>query len=237
MNELFKNDIDLDQKNHRYILAENPNFSFQSVTEFIHLFFEKFDKKRVAQKLINTNPKYSGKTIDQVIKDWSKGAERGTIVHNELEMFIKKNQDPKHKMSILGANWVKEKQKNPNNTFYSEVIVFSKELGIAGTIDVLVYNSEQDMYHLVDWKTNKRIDKNSFRNKKGIMESSKHLDDCNFNHYSLQLTFYRYILERYYGLEVGSQTLFHLKDNSYEIFNVEYKSEELISMLREKELI
>ena len=93
------------------------------------------------------------------------------------------------------------------------------------------------MYHLVDWKTNKRIDKNSFRNKKGIMESSKHLDDCNFNHYSLQLTFYRYILERYYGLEVGSQTLFHLKDNSYEIFNVEYKSEELISMLREKELI
>tara|TARA_B100000927_G_scaffold51056_1_gene37929 strand:- start:5563 stop:6276 length:714 start_codon:yes stop_codon:yes gene_type:complete len=237
MNELFKNDIDLDQKNHRYILAENPEFDFQSVTEFIHHFFEKFDKIGVAQKLINTNPKYSGKTIEQVIKDWSKGAERGTIVHNELEMFIKKDQAPEHKMSIMGANWIKEKQKNPHNTFYSEVIVFSKELGIAGTIDVLVYNSEQDMYHLVDWKTNKRIDKNSFRKKKGILESSKHLDDCNFNHYSLQLTFYRYILERYYGLEIGSQTLFHLKEDNYEIFNVDYKSEDLISMLREKELI
>ena len=237
MNELFKNDIDLDQKNHRYILAENPEFDFQSVTEFIHHFFEKFDKIGVAQKLINTNPKYSGKTIEQVIKDWSKGAERGTIVHNELEMFIKKDQAPEHKMSIMGANWIKEKQRNPHNTFYSEVIVFSKELGIAGTIDVLVYNSEQDMYHLVDWKTNKRIDKNSFRKKKGILESSKHLDDCNFNHYSLQLTFYRYILERYYGLEIGSQTLFHLKEDNYEIFNVDYKSEDLISMLREKELI
>ena len=237
MNELFKNDIDLDQKNHRYILTENPEFDFQSVTEFIHHFFEKFDKIGVAQKLINTNPKYSGKTIEQVIKDWSKGAERGTIVHNELEMFIKKDQAPEHKMSIMGANWIKEKQKNPHNTFYSEVIVFSKELGIAGTIDVLVYNSEQDMYHLVDWKTNKRIDKNSFRKKKGILESSKHLDDCNFNHYSLQLTFYRYILERYYGLEIGSQTLFHLKEDNYEIFNVDYKSEDLISMLREKELI
>ena len=152
-------------------------------------------------------------------------------------MFIKKDQAPEHKMSIMGANWIKEKQKNPHNTFYSEVIVFSKELGIAGTIDVLVYNSEQDMYHLVDWKTNKRIDKNSFRKKKGILESSKHLDDCNFNHYSLQLTFYRYILERYYGLEIGSQTLFHLKEDNYEIFNVDYKSEDLISMLREKELI
>ena len=49
--------------------------------------------------------------------------------------------------------------------FYSEVVVYSKELGIAGTIDVLVYNREQDMYHLVDWKTNKRIDKKSFRKK------------------------------------------------------------------------
>jgi ATP-dependent exoDNAse (exonuclease V) beta subunit len=94
------------------------------------------------------------------------------------------------------------------------------------------------MYHLVDWKTNKRIDKNSFRNKKGILPSSEHLEDCNFVHYSLQLTFYRYILERYYGLEIGSQTLFHLKENdTYEIFNVEYKSEDLINMLREKELI
>jgi ATP-dependent exoDNAse (exonuclease V) beta subunit len=141
-------------------------------------------------------------------------------------------------MSITGVRWLKEKQKNEHNSFFSEVIVYSKELGIAGTIDLLVYNSEQNMYHLVDWKTNKRIDKNSFRNKKGILSSSKHLDDCNFMHYSLQLSFYRYILERYYGLEVGSQTLFHLKENdSYEIFNVEYKSEDLINMLREKELI
>ena len=137
--------------------------------------------------------------------------------------------------------WYKSNEtwkKNEHNTFYSEVIVYTKELGIAGTIDLLVYNSEQNMYHLVDWKTNKRIDKNSFRNKKGILPSSQHLDDCNFTHYSLQLSFYRYILERYYGLEIGSQTLFHLKeDDSYEIYNVEYQSEDLINMLREKDLI
>ena len=187
MNELFKNDITLDQENHKYILDSSPEFKFSSVTEFIHFFFEKFDQEKVATKLINTNPKYSGKTLNEILK---------------------------------------------------EVIVYSKELGIAGTIDLLVYNSEQNMYHLVDWKTNKRIDKNSFRNKKGILSSSQHLDDCNFVNYSLQLSFYRYILERYYGLEVGSQTLFHLKENdTYEIFNVDYKSEDLINMLREKELI
>ena len=166
MNELFKSDISLDQENHKYILESKPDFKFSSVTEFIHHFFEKFDQEKVARKLINTHPKYSGKSIEEVIREWGKGAKRGTIVHNELEMFIKKNITPKHQMSVTGVKWVKEKQKNPHNTFYSEVIVYSKELGIAGTIDVLVYNSEQDMYHLVDWKTNKRIDKRSFRKKK-----------------------------------------------------------------------
>ena len=82
MNELFKNDITLDQENHKYILNCSPEFEFSSVTEFIHFFFEKFDQEKVANKLINTNPKYSGKTLNQVLKEWGKGAERGTIVHN-----------------------------------------------------------------------------------------------------------------------------------------------------------
>ena len=200
MNELFSNNISLDQENHKYELKDSPDFHFSSVTEFIHHFFEKFDQVGIAQKLINTHPKYSGKTVDEVIKEWGKGAIRGTIVHNELEAFIKENITPEHEMSIIGAEWIKEKQKDPDNTFFSEVIIYSKELGIAGTIDVLVYNKKQDAYHLVDWKTNKRIDKTSYKKKIGILNSTKHMQDCNFNHYSLQLSFYRYILERYYGI-------------------------------------
>ena len=70
MNELFKNDITLDQKNHKYILDSSPEFKFASVTEFIHFFFEKFDQEKVATKFINTNPKYSGKTLNEVLKEW-----------------------------------------------------------------------------------------------------------------------------------------------------------------------
>ena len=44
MNELFKNDITLDQENHKYILKENPDFEFTSVTEFIHKFFKSLTK-------------------------------------------------------------------------------------------------------------------------------------------------------------------------------------------------
>ena len=91
MNELFSNNISLDQENHKYELKDSPDFHFSSVTEFIHHFFEKFDQVGIAQKLINTHPKYSGKTVEEVIKEWGKGAIRGTIVHNELEAFIKEN--------------------------------------------------------------------------------------------------------------------------------------------------
>ena len=58
MNKLFSNNISLDQENHTYELKDNPDLHFSSVTEFIHQFFEKFDQVGIAQKLINTHPKY-----------------------------------------------------------------------------------------------------------------------------------------------------------------------------------
>mgnify|MGYP003322446472 CR=1 FL=1 len=90
---------------------------------------------------------------------------------------------------------------------------------------------------IVDWKTNKRISEESFGNKKGILNSTQHLDDCNFIHYSLQLSFYRYILENYYGLKVGSQTLFHLKQDKFKTYSVNYHEDDLVNMLKEKELL
>ena len=134
-------------------------------------------------------------------------------------------------------NIQERKQENPDNTFYSEVIVYSKELGVAGTIDVLVYNKKQNTYHLVDWKTNKRINQKPFGNKKGILNATQHLGDCNFIHYSLQLSFYRYILENCYGLKVGSQTLFHLRADNYKTYTVNYHEDDLLNMLKEKELL
>ena len=237
MNSLFTNNISLDHGTHTYQLLDDPEFRFASVTEFIHEFFRKFDQEKTAKKLISEHPKYIDRTVDDVIKEWRKGAERGTIVHNELELFIKEGIEPKNELANVGARWLKTKQENPDNTFYSEVIVYSKELGVAGTIDVLVYNKKQDTYHLVDWKTNKRINQKPFGNKKGILNATQHLDDCNFIHYSLQLSFYRYILKNCYKLKVGSQTLFHLRADHYKIYDVNYHEGDLVNMLEEKELL
>ena len=260
MNKLFTG-IDLDHENHIYKLKRqlfhvhrflNPSwlskllpesilydedFNFTSVTEFIYLFFRKFDQEKIAQKLTTEHTKYMHMSVEELIEQWSKGAERGTIVHNELELFINEGVEPKHKLATTGWEWIKDKQKNPDNIFHSEVIVFSKKLKIAGTIDLLIHNKKSDTYHLLDWKTNKRIDERSFGGKKGILNSTEHLDDCNFNHYSLQLSFYRYILENHYGLKVDKQLLFHLKENNYKIYDINYHENDLVNMLKEKELL
>jgi len=220
----------------KFLVYDNK-FQFTSVTEFIYQFFRKFDQQKIAKKLTSEHPKYIDMTIDQLIEQWSKGAKRGTIVHNELELFINEGVEPKHELATTGREWIKDKQKNPDNIFHSEVIVYSKKLAIAGTIDLLIHNKKSDTYHLIDWKTNKRIDEQSFGGKKGILKSTEHLDDCNFNHYSLQLSFYRYILENHYGLKVDKQLLFHLKRNNYKIYDINYHKEDLVDMLEEKELL
>ena len=47
----------------------------------------------------------------------------------------------------------------------------------------------------------------------GTHPITSNLMDCNFVHYSLQLSFYRYLLEEYYGLNVNNQLIAHLDKN------------------------
>jgi hypothetical protein len=76
-----------------------------------------------------------------------------------------------------------------------EFRVFSKELGIAGTIDLLMYNRE-GVCKIYDWKrVGTMRTSNSFQKGKSIFRDR---DDCNFEHYRLQLNLYRELLETNY---------------------------------------
>jgi hypothetical protein len=75
-------------------------------------------------------------------------------------------------------------------------MVYLKSIGICGQSDLVeVVNGR---VHIIDYKTNKEIKTESFKNWEGV--SSKllfpvdHLDDCNYNHYALQLSIYMYII-------------------------------------------
>ena len=88
MNNISDNNIFLEKENHIYRLKDNRDFQFKSVTTFIGDFFDEFDAEKIATKLVKSNIKYMHLTAEELIEQWSKKAEYGTLVHEELENFI-----------------------------------------------------------------------------------------------------------------------------------------------------
>lgn len=75
-----------------------------------------------------------------------------------------------------------------------ELRLFNEQYGIAGTMDqnFMFPNKEFDIN---DWKTNKKIDlTNQYQNMLGPLS---HLQDCSYNHYSLQISIYAWMLEQF----------------------------------------
>ena len=92
-------------------------------------------------------------------------------------------------------------------------------------------NKNSGEYVLIDWKTSKRIDKKSFNGKKGIRKESSQIEDSKYNHYALQLSLYRYILEKYYGIMIARQLVAQLKDDKVETFSMPYMKNEIVTIL------
>ena len=63
-----------------------------------------------------------------------------------------------------------------------------------------------------------------------------HIEDTNFNHYSLQLNLYKYILEKKYKKKVKKMYLVCLhpenKNKDYIIYNVDYKPKDIELVLK-----
>tara|TARA_B100000131_G_C18070549_1_gene594263 strand:+ start:731 stop:1501 length:771 start_codon:yes stop_codon:yes gene_type:complete len=255
MNKLQDENLQFDEPTHVYSLKNAPETEFTSATTFIHRFFEPFDREKIATKLLNL-PKYQGKTREDLFQDWKQSGISGTNIHAALENVIldhmSRSEDynfPKscennvekycvssveRKKAENGIEWLK------NNLLFEdylepipEAMIYSKELKIAGMMDLLVKNTETGNYTILDWKTNKRIYKNSFGGSMGALGATDDIEDCNFMHYTLQLSLYRYILETYYGLNISSQAIIHLSEDRATVMSCDYYKDNIERMLKE----
>jgi hypothetical protein len=190
---------------HTYTVKETGQV-LVSVTTYIDQYFPKFDADRMAEKCV-TKPKYAGMTADEIKTAWEENAQRGrdegTNVHEYAECFWSGYKLPKpisNRAYTLFGQVIdtSRKLKNHNWSYVAaEKIIFSPELGLAGTIDLLLFNlSRAKEFLILDWKQNVKI---STSNK---WESAKppisHLEATDLAKYSLQLNLYRFIL-RYEG--------------------------------------
>ena len=194
-----------DEASHRYTFNE---IELISVTTFLSKFFSKFDEEEVVNKIISSNNykistyQYYLKTKEEIIKEWRDCAKLGTELHKQIEDYLIDDTTIYPEDSILKKEFsffLNFLNDHPNEEFVaSELRVFDMEAKIAGTIDGLFKN--KDGYIIYDWKRSKEIKFKNHFNK--ALKPINHLDDCNYNKYSLQLNTYKYILEKNYNIKV-----------------------------------
>jgi ATP-dependent exoDNAse (exonuclease V) beta subunit len=227
--------ITLCPENHIYTLEGSPETVFTSVTKMIKPYFEPFKKVEIATKLCKYVPKYLNTDPSELIAQWDHARDQGTKIHLEIDTYIKNKSTPEEPKAINAIKWLEKATKGFDSKLLSEVIVYSKELSIAGTIDLLLYNERSKSYSIIDWKSNKRINIKSFNNKKGIDPITSLMDDCNFNHYALQLSLYRYLLETYYDINIDNQCIVHLTQKRCRKIDTPYYKEEIKKIIKNKE--
>ena len=232
MNKLFDKNITLARESHRYQLATNPDLDFISATTFISQFFEKFEAEKIAEKLVTSSPRYMGMSVNDVLALWKDSAAHGTLVHEQLENHILTQSSLTEPKAIQGMHWLNKFKMKADFDIYTEVIIFSEELKISGTIDLLLFDKNNNKYIIMDWKTSKKIDIKPYGNKKGILPASSNIEDTKFNHYALQLSLYRYLLETYYGLEISQHLIIHLKDDECLGLHAPYMKNNIIKMIQ-----
>ncbi len=98
--------------------------------------------------------------------------------------------------------------------YRTEWTIFDEDLKLAGSIDMLFYDTDTHNYHIYDWKRCRNIQKTNGFNKWGNKECIDHLPDSNFWHYSLQLNIYKALLERKYNMHIDSLYLVCMHPNN-----------------------
>jgi ATP-dependent exoDNAse (exonuclease V) beta subunit len=192
-----------------------------SVTTLIHHHFPSFDADKVIDKMMSNQEKfnkgpYKGMTKEEIKEQWERkrvdSANKGTFMHKEIENYI--NDMPflvDTPETDYFLNFWKDFVEGQFRPYRTEWIIYSKD-GIAGSIDCVLVNDKGE-FVLLDWKRSKEIKMRNYF-EKGFAPFEK-WDNCNYNHYTLQLNIYRHILETEYDAKViGMYNVVLFPDNS-----------------------
>lgn len=169
-------------------------------------------------------------SVDDIKEEWAisaiSGQTLGTFLHNRMEYNILRKdieQDVPafvfNLKSYMAIKYLKNRNilKEMADNFYTEFIskytpittefvIGDEDLKIAGTFDLLALNNETNEIELWDYKTDKEIKFHSEYNKKLNVFN---IDDCEFNKYSLQLSIYKYLLEKNTNLKISTCKIAH----------------------------
>jgi ATP-dependent exoDNAse (exonuclease V) beta subunit len=217
--------------NHSYQIN---NHTANSVTNILKQFVKPFDSKYWA----DIKSKQLGVKPEELLSQWEFNAKlsqiKGTIIHSILENKLSATEfvyPEELVLSHFGYDPVQDLVQGimplvdkfiadidgKMQPIASELIVGDSDYLVGGTIDQIFYNSKSTKLEIWDWKTNKQIKTaaNYYH-----LAPIDHIPDSELDHYSLQLSLYKLILQKNTKLEFGDSYLvwFNEANTDYQIF-------------------
>lgn len=234
--ELFYkfNDVKYYDEPHKYYLTDGRKLT--SVTTLLHDYVEEFDGdywggiKANQYSITEKQVHYAWEFINEY------ATTLGSIAHDYAEnLFLNKVFPyPKDRVvDLFGYNAIQKDYKKTEShidNFYNtvknvlvpiktELVVFDEESLVGGMVDLIFYNRKSKKIEIWDWKTNSA---NDAFNEKYIHQLKNELcllTDKAIDIYSLQLSIYKYIIEKNTNLKLGDSYLVWIshKNENYEV--------------------
>lgn len=239
--------------------SEDHHYEFKgkrvgiSVTSLISQYENEFDKENIAGAVA----KKEGKSVTDVLKEWQYKADfacrKGSTCHEfaqsrwskepyELDKFDESEEylNAVIKIQKQAVNFY-EDYKDVFEHIADELIIGSEEFDIASAVDHLFYNKLTGGLVLVDYKTNSILkgyndDGKSNRYAKPMKVPLNHIKDITLFHYYLQLSIYKYLIEKYTSLKVDEMFIVYFTENNdnYEIIEIPYLEKEVKQILENR---
>ena len=224
-----------------------------SVTRFIAEYENEFQQQEIAEKCaIKEN-----RPVEEILAEWKYKADfacmKGTSCHEYAQHLWSGNEwqfkdfDGSRNYEIAvdliqnQANNFKDDYEERLEHLIDELPIGSEEYDIASCVDHLFYNKLTGGLVLVDYKTNSILKgyndavSNRKYTKKMKLPLNKIEDDA-LHHYYLQLSIYKFLIEKYTGLKVDEMFIVYMSENieNYEIIPIPYLKKEVEMILENR---
>ena len=218
-----------------------------SATTLIEQYTNEFDSESVAERVATKE----NKTVQEILDEWrtknEAACKKGHLGHIYVQsLWNKENVLGEIENASVGLKTPLKKIIDQANNFYSdykerlehladEYIIGSEEYDIASAVDHLFVNKLTGGLVLVDYKTNTDIHKNE-RYAKNMKIPLTHMKDSTLNHYHIQLSMYKYIIEKYTRIKIEEMFIvwFSEKNDEYQVIEIPYLEKEVSKILENR---
>lgn len=220
-----------------------------SVTRLIEEYSNPFDQQAIAEKVaIRDN-----KDVTQVLQEWQYknkfACAKGHTCHEYAQSLWSNNKpDIDYFDKSVEYTQACDKIFIQAGLFYKdfsdkfihiqdEQLVGSEEYNIASAVDDLFLDKEGNVW-LIDYKTNSILkgyndDEKNRRYTKNMLIPLQTLKDDALHHYYLQLSIYKYLIEKYTNIKIYKTMIVYMSENieNYELIETPYLENEVKKIL------